>query len=1327
MSCSTKGIHLSLLASNVTVDYEISALSIYPTLKPSATIQAHLYYDIIQGHVISIKNLRIVQLRLRILKFFILRQTRGIQMTFMRQKAQYKLELDQLTKVAASITSKIQKAFIAASKVNPEYKDVFNALENAKEDVALFVDALVGFKEAVHSIERNNFIKKRVDAQVINLKRFLQKRLFLLEVVPKSSSSQEIHQGLSISYAGKVCIYNLCFYNSIISIYDLEKGHACKQCWNTTEKRTSEYTYITASSKKQRQLGPYVRVKSGRNIDIQISKTTDDFFINLPATVSMFEQHFDVIVRVDKNQMVYRLQNVNRGNGFLFDITAKADFSFTSSWNSISFSYEGKASIASTLASSMESIANVLIKNVANRTIRRINETRAKLANSKMLIEKYNSEVTLLKADLDEKDNHRRLMIGKYKQANLNITTIRKNFRSAFPGDYIQKLEEKLNASCIYQECKKICYTMALYDMCQDKEFILANELRCDQVEKKVRSTVEVPFKTDCDMTKRNFIPIYTGTCRKGDQEKLQGSMMGIGAGAGALNGTAIRPGIGTVVAGYKVFKEVINYQVPCALKRYNTRTKVFSVSVCYPVQRLILSDYGIPYPCPVSNSTCIPIINPQCLQKNNECRKLRDVITRRELENAGVFNKTWAKMNYYEIKMTENIVLMNKAERIAAEARRKYERKKALLKEAELEANFSQSALKNVNLTLSVEKCLMKAYDSRKLISFNEISFKTSTPVAENLFLELYVVGGKAGRVLIEFQYVFDDQETSVKQGVRKIIQKYLCSGYVRRRRRSIIENIAGNPLGHHHDYPFSSFATGEEVKDSEAVCLSSKTVFGYFEHLVKDLKKSIDLAIKREKELRIEISGADDIIKSLNAKISDPVVYEQFQLMHNERQNAIDELNQFEGSNVFFKWKQDMEIYTEHNNFSACLHLKDCIETGLENLRELPSMFSLKRSDYNQAILRLEIAFNKIMVAPSNIQAFNQLALELDNAVKMKSMTSFCSRGPQVRLTSPIQLTSFVGQLIELQCIANSALPVSYAWMHGNKTLPFETQSKLKIFVQPSSVGSYTCVAWNLIGRNSSDETFVVLRKKPYISEHPKDFTYLEIIATKVKPYFACNVTSDPPAKITWYFQPFSQQTNRLKLHTSKPVLTISKPTLGHNGFYYCVASNQYGSVTSRRARLDVLNGGLPNQELSVSFDIKVGHVENVNKAFYEKKIKKDSRLSQTQSIGLDLEAANSKEMKFGVKVEDHGNTEAYGMDDINMLRKVSKTRQSLSEGVQRLVSGFVDSGDQSTAAVMEKSMKLGYDGGKCNVGSTLHKNGFTCGKLKHSFIFNIICFSS
>ena len=146
MSCSTKGIHLSLLASNVTVDYETSALSIYPTLKPSATIQAHLYYDIIQGHVISIKNLRRVQLMLRILKFLITGQTRRIQLTFMRQKAQYKLELDQLAKVTASIKSKILKAFIGASKVNPEYKDVFNALENAKEDVALFVDALVGLR-----------------------------------------------------------------------------------------------------------------------------------------------------------------------------------------------------------------------------------------------------------------------------------------------------------------------------------------------------------------------------------------------------------------------------------------------------------------------------------------------------------------------------------------------------------------------------------------------------------------------------------------------------------------------------------------------------------------------------------------------------------------------------------------------------------------------------------------------------------------------------------------------------------------------------------------------------------------------------------------------------------------------------------------------------------------------------------------------------------------------------------------------------------------------------------------------------------------------------
>lgn len=1334
MLCSTKGIYLSMLATKLNIDYETSVLRIYPDLNiQNAKVQARLYYDVIKGHVILVENLPRIKLMLRFLANSISAQIRGIQFAMRPLAAKYMFELGGLTKASATFSMLLQKGTLVVSIADPKYKDVFVALTSAKQYVATFIDSLVALKDAVHSIEVNPFVIRRVDMQVLNLRRTMN-RLLMLQAVPKLAAMQERFDGLSVSYVGKVCVFNLCFDNGVVSVYDLKRDQSsCSECWNTSRSKLSEYTYIDTVSKAPKQLGSYVQVKSGTKVKMEVSKTSDKFVIELPATVAMFDQLFEVLVRIDNKMISYTLKNVSIAQDIVFDIKAKADFSASITWNTIKFTYEGQASASSKLASKMETLANTMIKNIALRTIRRINETRFKLSQSNTLIEKNKAEVSKLKADADAKNRERRLATAQYLQYNLNYTKTLKSFREYFVGDFIKKLEKRLNETCMYEKCSEVCFTMSLYDMCQDKQFVIANELRCDQKQVKTRTTVEEPFKTDCAMTKHNFIPIYTGTCRKGGQAKLKNSLMATGAGVGGLVGSII-PGIGTAIGSvvgtavgyfaslfsscdesYEVFKQVINYQQPCVLKKYNTRTKLFTVSDCFPVQRLVLSDYGVPYPCPVSNSTCVPIIDPVCTQKNNECKRNRDTVRTRELKKAGVYNDTWFKLNFFEIKMQEQFILMEKAKSVAAEAQRKYERKEALLKEAKLEAKFAQLTIDNIDLTLSFEKCLLGIYQATaakdKAVEFTYYSFKTSTPIAENLLFEFYVKGGKTGKILAEFLFTFHDQDISIQNGVRKIIQQYLCSGKTKRRRRSIVESISSSPLGHHNDFYFAT-SVGKDVKDSDAVCLSSKTIFSYLSHLIKELTKSVALNLQREKELKHSLGESNKVITNLQSRETDPLVKKQLEWLRETHAEGVAELKEYSAENVVQKWQLDMELYTQSSNFTACLDANDCVETALENLKELPSMFKGTRSQYVKLIEDFMVNYATLFKTHTSLEALQRLNKKLENVLgALKDMTHFCSRVPQVRLTSPTQVISFVGDIVELECKATSPLPISYIWKFDNKTLLFETQPKLKIFMHTSAFGKYRCEVWNLAGRNRSDDTFIVLRKKPVIVSQPEDFVYLSTVASKISPFFECNVTADPQAKITWYYQSYGSQSQSLKLHSTKCVLRIASPTASNSGFYYCVAINQYGSTTSRKARLDVLRGDVPHQEVSVEFDLGLGRIDKVNRTEYTEKIIKDSKLSVQQSVHVDMQAVGSADVKFEVKLEDKSNDNSYGLNDVKLIRSVSKKRQSLSEGVQRLVSGFVDTKGKVTAAEMEKTMVLGFNGDKCPTGSKLHNNGFTC----------------
>ena len=1337
MTSSLKGVHLSMHSAAVNIDYETSALRLYPKVG-NTTIQSHIYYDLRAGHVVSISGLPRVKLDIR--KASIpLTQIRILKMPFKRLVSKYKLELSELTMMSSIFSTTRNDAYSIILKGTPNYKDLLISINRMKREATFLIDSLIAFKDAVLMTERSRSLIARVKSLTGIIIRQLR-QLSGMTIKPMLSELMEINEGLSLSYFGQVCVHSLCFSNNIISIFDLKDDYNCSNNGNMIN--SSANIYITAISKKARRLGPYFIVQPNTNVDIQMSKTSNDFAIKFPATVAIFNRTFNTTVRINQDKFEFYLRDLSIGYLSVFDVLAKSEFRLTSTWDSIDFFYQGKGN--EYLATTLEKMADEIIENVAEKTAKRINDVHQKLQQSKDLIKQYKSDVSALKKDFFIKDRLRRVANQSYIKANVNLTRERLKFHSEVRADLLRNLNRILDAKCTKKECSKVCTTIALHDICQERTMGFAHELHCDHNKKTTRSTVEEGLKTECTMQKKTFVPIYTGTCRKGGQDRLKQSLVETGAGIGGAIGTIWGPvgtAIGTVIGSaagmfaslfsscdksYEVYKQVFNYRVPCVLKVFNTHTKTFIVTNCYTVNHLVIKEYGEPKPCAVSNSSCILTNDPTCLQGNNNCRKQRAKIRKVILEKMNVTNQVWLNMELYELRVAVLFPLMLQARNTATEAKRTYERKVAYLKRAELELKFAQSSIDNIDSYLLLEKCFLRVYKASKqghgFLKFHDIFFKTPTPDAENILLELFVNEVGSRPKLTEFLYVFEDQITSIKHGLLKILRNHLCLD-IYRQRRSIVDDVVRSPESHYVNYPFSEISNNnnKEVKESDIVCINSKTIFTYMQKLTERLRNTTQNALTQRDVIRSSQLNIQQVIDNLKRKRTDSVVNEQLKLMEDARSRNKDELKELSISNVLLNWNQNVELFTGSCNFTSCFNTKDCVKAAIHNMYGLPSMIKVKRSVYATQLLKLEGIFNKIFTRPENLDSLKKLSLELQNSITLlKKMTSFCSRAPEVKLTSLPKVVAFVNDIVELACLSTSDLPLSYNWKHNNKTLLFENQSKLRIFVQNSTTGSYVCESWNRAGRSSSEETFIVLQKKPIVLQQPQDFSYLSTMVTQIKPFFECNVTADPLPKISWYYQSFNEPTHIMKLHSTKSVLNIVKPNVANNGFYYCVASNQYGSAKSRKARLDVLVGELPKQQqLTVAFNLPMNRTE-IKKGKYEEKMKKDSQIATTQSLGINMEDAGPEEVTVQVNIDEHSDTNAYGLQDLDLLKKVSISRKSLSEGIQRIVSSMVDTHGHNVVAEMERTMLIGFDGERCSEGHSLHDNGFTCGRYHLYFTY-------
>ncbi len=181
--------------------------------------------------------------------------------------------------------------------------------------------------------------------------------------------------------------------------------------------------------------------------------------------------------------------------------------------------------------------------------------------------------------------------------------------------------------------------------------------------------------------------------------------------------------------------------------------------------------------------------------------------------------------------------------------------------------------------------------------------------------------------------------------------------------------------------------------------------------------------------------------------------------------------------------------------------------------------------------------------------------------------SNTAFLSVNDPVTITSPSQpevLFVNEGGDISFTVAATGTGRLDYQWFKDGQPLPDETFAALNIVnAREEDEGNYHCVVTNIAGPKATATLNLTVRLLPRIIANPVFAGVRRFLPAR----FEVVVAGDGPFTYQWFRNGFAIP------GATGPVLSIEKPTDANMGSYTVRVSNQWGSVESEPAELQVL----------------------------------------------------------------------------------------------------------------------------------------------------------
>lgn len=679
-------------------------------------------------------------------------------------------------------------------------------------------------------------------------------------------------------------------------------------------------------------------------------------------------------------------------------------------------------------------------------------------------------------------------------------------------------------------------------------------------------------------------------------------------------------------------------------------------------------------------------------------------------MNKAGNYSNSYENLQDAEMYVESNHTSFIEAESRYLAAEGNYEKAAAKVKQLKLEIKLVNRTMNNFNDNFALERCLanIARKTAEKPLIVKKIEFQSRAGTREELLLKVTVVRSDQGYVTEKnFLLNLGDIVFSMKQGAMLIAKEAFCLHRLRKKRSAegslliMRQNLGTN-------FAQQSTQVDKNATIAERACLVSSMIFSFLKRSFDDLSNNIaaiemrKLYSKQSWETAQKLqagklgTGQNKLIQSLKSQL--------------EEDNRT-----LTAEHILEDWVDDMEISTAAYNFTKCIGFEDCVRESLRQIVQLPSLILTSQERFQQNIRDAEAAFS-ILLEANSMSSLKLAATELKQYLLMiQDSSAFCAKPPTASLDTPKVVERSTGSDLKLQCIHPSSLPnVTYSWTRDTIPLLSEDGNVLRLVIDKEKNGAYKCIVSSIAGIGTSQETLVITRNKPKLISQPSDFQYYTTTSKQITPRFACNVTADPPANVSWFFQPFNSNSTT-KLGFKELVLDIPRPVASDAGFYFCKAENKAGSTESRKARLDVLKSKISNQGFMMTYDLPEFVAGIQDKEAYKDRLATYARLSINQYINVSLKDQPEGPVKVFINVTEILDTERDSREnsDIDFLRRVSLSRRGLGMSLQNIALGLRSNNTREENAAIDKSTRITINKNLCLPGYVLHENGFTCGK--------------
>ena len=1336
--CDQKGLFISFKADESSFEYESNQVK----LIPKSTLQIYFPWDVTGGTVTAVKNENYLKLQMRLNANII--SAKFNELNTILVKSGHSEDALLMKKYGNKINANILKLQTILEKGTLYmYSAIANQLAVIKDDSN---DCMAQVK-LVRSRFRGN---SRIEI-ITRILMYQFKRFHAIEVQSNDQKISLKEQGKIISYQGKFCFYRMCLSEVDVDIYDLDDSLSSDtQCNNDCKSKYKPFMVkdsivITVSASKEMQLTPRIKLVKGNGFKLVLNKHTNSLSGEIVASVKHFDLYYKTKFVIDDNDVKFEVNDVKLPGDLIFTLSGKTNV-MTVKWESLVYNVKG---ISYQLAKDLKTVTQNIYKNISAETTKRLQGTVNRVNEAQKNLVDGKSEVAESQKQLKLTSDRLRLNEAAYKRNLLQMQTTQKEFDSyikTLDPLFIKKNVEKV---CLLKTCPESCVSMPVCDICQDPLVIDVTTLKCEQKKETIRTSTEVPFKTQCDLTKYAFIPVYTGSCspdpniQAQSDAQLKQSLIATGTAVGSMIGSVI-PGIGTVIGGaigavvgfiaglfsscdesYEVYTKKWIEQVPCVLVKTGVSSVTREFSVCYDVKKKVQTGFKAPYSCNCKVNNCIVKAKDQtCLVANQNCQKNRQLFLKQADNVPARFVEVYTKLKQFQDNVASSQLKVQAARKSNAFQRRDYERLSNGLRVKEEESKFSKKSHTDVTSILKTETCIMNHHksdnDVSTLITIKNVQFDITLPLVDNIRLNINVKH-KGTDALLPFVYSFDnDKEISLNAAAKKIITQTLCKS-TRRRRSASEDDVL-------EDLSFKSWYVEDEITASavELSCVTLKKTLGFLRSTVKKLEfKTKDASTLKQQLEFAERSLIPTMSLAFTADTNLPtsinsVMKANRDLLLSTAKELSTFGNQVSPPNVIKLWQEQSEVFTGFNNISICLGYSDCVDEAIYSLINLPTIFKIPRAIYVQKVYEIKDKI-KLLYGQRYLDGIDKLARNIETLItSLEHMTLHCSAPPKVTLKNPQNIITSEGKIVTLECTANSKLPVTYFWRHHENLIDGQHGNTLSIIASAESEGIYSCFVKSLVGNGTTNGTQVTIFSSPKFIEEPKDVVFVTPASNVAR--FICNATAVPKPTIVWYFRamtstdPVSQPPVLLRGQTS-PLLVFEKPTISNAGFYYCKAYNRYGNIQSKVARFDVVTTVITKSEFKVSFEaLKATGIKDTSFSKLSARMMKETAdVMSNMQVNVHQVQDNTKitmTVTVNPKVDSQLTTKG-------MLTKASKSRQDIANAAAVLLNTLLLGRSKLTLDdgriidVDNDTITFDLKVNICAAGYKLHKNGFMCGR--------------